>query len=603
MMLTADERAARLQSLIPILQCPRCRGNMNLVGAELVSQGCGARYPVRDGVPVLIPEGMEELGEGAVGEADRVSRHPYSPASEELIEEFKHGWVLDLGAGGKHLRYRNVVQVDVFRYPATDVVASADTLPFRSEVFDAVLSQAVFEHLQYPEEASAEIYRVLKPKGIAKIDTAFLQPEHGYPHHYFNATEMGLRHWFREFELEWSGIETYQHPKWALSWFLDVYLDQIKGTHREILGAMSFDVFMGVMRRLAVSESLSEDMPMVRALDQLGLAEVRALAAGVSIRASKPEAIGQQRQSAKIVDGVAVRTAELVLERRLQKYAAEREHMYSQTAQAVQRAASLAELRVLASDRSRYLTQYLPGTDTADHLGWLRWFYKSAAGFVRHALPRRVWFALRDLYKTRSVSLASKPRARQADVVFIAVPDSPLAVADQFFSMVRQTHANWHLVLVEHPHQSPAVRRVIADVAMFDQRVSLIQLTVLPNTSLVALAMEQCHGEFVVELKPCTVMAFCAVEELITLARHHPPVDAVYADFERWCPHSSHAVRCHSLLPSDLTNPLVDALITVTHHVMYRASWVEQHGGPSAAVAKTAHVPAVLFRDVLGLPQ
>jgi Methyltransferase domain len=91
-------------------------------------------------------------------------------------------------------------------------------------VFDAVISQAVFEHLQHPAAAASEVWRTLKTDGTTKIDTAFLQPEHAYPHHYFNATEAGLKHWFRDFEIQWSGVEPYQHPKWALLWFLDVYL-------------------------------------------------------------------------------------------------------------------------------------------------------------------------------------------------------------------------------------------------------------------------------------------------------------------------------------------------------------------------------------------
>ena len=83
-----------------------------------------------------------------------------------------------------------------------DVASSADCLPFADNTFDAVISQAVFEHLQYPELAMQEIRRVLKPGGLVKIDTAFLQPEHGYPYHFFNVTETGLLHWLRDFDVQ-----------------------------------------------------------------------------------------------------------------------------------------------------------------------------------------------------------------------------------------------------------------------------------------------------------------------------------------------------------------------------------------------------------------
>ena len=71
------------------------------------------------------------------------------------------------------------------------------------------------------------LFDVENPDGTLRIDTAFLQPEHGYPHHFYNATETGLRHWFRDFDIEWSGVDSYQHPQWSLSWFLGIYLDRV----------------------------------------------------------------------------------------------------------------------------------------------------------------------------------------------------------------------------------------------------------------------------------------------------------------------------------------------------------------------------------------
>ena len=40
------------------------------------------------------------------------------------------------------------------------------TLPFPSETFDIIYSTSVLEHIQYPEYAFKEMYRLLKPKGI-----------------------------------------------------------------------------------------------------------------------------------------------------------------------------------------------------------------------------------------------------------------------------------------------------------------------------------------------------------------------------------------------------------------------------------------------------
>jgi uncharacterized protein len=39
-----------------MLACPGCRGDLRLESECLVCDGCGRRYPVADGIPVLIAE-------------------------------------------------------------------------------------------------------------------------------------------------------------------------------------------------------------------------------------------------------------------------------------------------------------------------------------------------------------------------------------------------------------------------------------------------------------------------------------------------------------------------------------------------------------------
>jgi ubiquinone/menaquinone biosynthesis C-methylase UbiE len=46
------------------------------------------------------------------------------------------------------------------------VVASVDALPFADNFFDVIVSAWVLEHLDHPEVAFREIYRVLKPGGV-----------------------------------------------------------------------------------------------------------------------------------------------------------------------------------------------------------------------------------------------------------------------------------------------------------------------------------------------------------------------------------------------------------------------------------------------------
>jgi SAM-dependent methyltransferase len=73
------------------------------------------------------------------------------------------------------------------------VVGDARALPFRDNVFDRVFAFNVFEDLRQLSLAACEIHRVLKPGGSLVLHTPFLQPLHEAPHHYFSATEYGVR--------------------------------------------------------------------------------------------------------------------------------------------------------------------------------------------------------------------------------------------------------------------------------------------------------------------------------------------------------------------------------------------------------------------------
>lgn len=52
--------------LLEILVCPVTHGPLEYdrARAELISRGARLAYPIRDGVPVMLPEEARELGEG-----------------------------------------------------------------------------------------------------------------------------------------------------------------------------------------------------------------------------------------------------------------------------------------------------------------------------------------------------------------------------------------------------------------------------------------------------------------------------------------------------------------------------------------------------------
>lgn len=46
--------------LLDILACPLCKADVQLEGEKIVCTKCGRRYPIRDGIPVMLVEEAED---------------------------------------------------------------------------------------------------------------------------------------------------------------------------------------------------------------------------------------------------------------------------------------------------------------------------------------------------------------------------------------------------------------------------------------------------------------------------------------------------------------------------------------------------------------
>ena len=154
---------------------------------------------------------------------DNVSAHHYDHEALALIERHGEGLVLDCGAGLRNVYYDNVVNYEIVAYDSTDVLGVAERLPFKDNSFDAALSLNVLEHVKDPFQAARELIRVLKPGGELMCVAPFLQPLHGYPHHYYNMTGPGLFNLFAPLVEKRSEIYGALRPVWALNWFLNSY--------------------------------------------------------------------------------------------------------------------------------------------------------------------------------------------------------------------------------------------------------------------------------------------------------------------------------------------------------------------------------------------
>jgi SAM-dependent methyltransferase len=114
--------------------------------------------------------------------------------------------------------------MEIVNYPNVDVLAVNQRLPFADSSFDAVFSLDVLEHVSDPFRCAAEICRILKPSGYLYVDVPFLQAEHGYPHHYFNASRMGLQQLFAQLDTVSHHVPLSGHPIFTVHQLLTTYL-------------------------------------------------------------------------------------------------------------------------------------------------------------------------------------------------------------------------------------------------------------------------------------------------------------------------------------------------------------------------------------------
>lgn len=228
-----DLKIGKLARLEPFLRCPTvadgttrgvaCGGQLRRDDDRLVCDRCSATYPATSRYFDFLSDELRVTS--GIEDTVNVSSLDYDPLAQELIDECRDGLVLDAGSGLKRPKYDHVVNLEIVDYPSTDVLAAGESLPFSDATFDGVLSLAVLEHVRDPFRCAEEVARVVKPGGKIYVAVPFLQPYHGYPHHYYNMTVAGLGNLFdRWFTIDRSGTPPYGWPVWTLTWFLDRYV-------------------------------------------------------------------------------------------------------------------------------------------------------------------------------------------------------------------------------------------------------------------------------------------------------------------------------------------------------------------------------------------
>jgi len=250
-----------------LLRCPVCRDRLHKNSGELVCRGqsCGIRFPVVGGVPILIHEGssvfrIEDIAAGidviprersALGRAlgrllpslgDSIrSRRNFQLLAELTLERSPAPRVLVIGGaalgGGMEVlldhQQIELIESDVRLDSRTALVCDAHDIPFEDETFDAVIVQAVLEHVVDPFRCVEETHRVLKADGLVYAETPFMQQVHEGPYDFMRFSPLGHRRLFRRFVELRSGSGG--GPGVVLAWSFHYFLRGFASTQRGLV--------------------------------------------------------------------------------------------------------------------------------------------------------------------------------------------------------------------------------------------------------------------------------------------------------------------------------------------------------------------------------
>lgn len=239
------------------LRCPDCKtGALDADGQGLRCGHCGSIFPLSADRPILLRrdnplfeiEHYVAARPRAEGRTARnlvprlslnlaVSR--IMPRMRALLDEQGPSKVLVVGGGSQRKWLEPMLHSSVGHtifYSDIDTSADVDLfcdghdLPFFNDVFDAVVTTAVLEHVLYPEQVAAEIARVLKVGGVLYSELPFMQQVHEGAYDFTRYTLSGHRRLFNQFREIEAGLVA--GPATALVWSIENFILAFFGARR-----------------------------------------------------------------------------------------------------------------------------------------------------------------------------------------------------------------------------------------------------------------------------------------------------------------------------------------------------------------------------------
>ena len=242
-----------IKEFFPVFCCPVCYRDLqsNDENFTCLNIDCGIVYPIIDDVPVLLNEQKSIFTIDSFTKKEEttfilnsnskriinkfipsingnyVSGAKLKSFKDLIIKKIENPKILIIGSGfeshgikDNFINSKNicVLDTDVSLSPNVDVICDGHSLPFKNKSFDAVILQAVLEHVIDPYKCVDEVKRVLKNKGLVYAETPFMQQLHQAPFDFTRFTFLGHRWLFRSFSHIDSGVVC--GPGMALAWSL-----------------------------------------------------------------------------------------------------------------------------------------------------------------------------------------------------------------------------------------------------------------------------------------------------------------------------------------------------------------------------------------------
>ncbi len=182
------------------------------------------------------------------------------PTIEAELGPFRHllkGRVLNAGCGNRDLSPLvdgELVNQDIaegLHNANVDIYSPLHEIPVPDGHFDAIVCNAVLEHVRNPDEVLDEFARVCRPGGVLYLTVPFMQPEHLDPTDFQRYTADGLRALVDRHGFATTEVRDVHSVYTTLAWIVYEWLRSLGGVRARLL---SFVVLRPLRRRARTSQ-------------------------------------------------------------------------------------------------------------------------------------------------------------------------------------------------------------------------------------------------------------------------------------------------------------------------------------------------------------